>query len=150
MKLILTLFGFRLLTFVPFSPLARQFLTGKCCDITALDDDDIRVTIARPRFEPENFARNARLLIPFAEAAKDQGCTMAQLALAWLLARADRTMIPIPGTRSIEHMKENAGAGDIELDDETVSYLDDLINENTVVGDRYVERIMTSIDSEKD
>lgn len=137
-------------TFVPFSPLARAFLTGKCSDITALADDDIRATIARPRFEPENFAQNVKLLVPFANAAREQGCTMAQLGLAWLLARADRTMIPIPGTRSMDHMKENAGAGDIELDDQTVACLDDLINENTVVGDRYIERIMTSIDSEKD
>jgi len=137
-------------TFVPFSPLARAFLTGKCSDVTTLADDDIRATIARPRFEPENYAQNVKLLVPFAEVAREQGCTMAQLALAWLLARADRTMIPIPGTRSMEHMIENAGAGDIELDDETVASLDGLINENTVVGDRYIERLMTSIDSEKD
>jgi aryl-alcohol dehydrogenase-like predicted oxidoreductase len=136
--------------FVPFSPLARAFLTGKCGDVTSVDDDNIRATIARPRFEPENFARNAKLLVPFAEIAEQQGCTMAQLALAWLLARAERTMIPIPGTRNMEHLEENAGAGDIELDDATVSALDRLINEDTVAGDRYIERIMTTIDSEKD
>ncbi len=137
-------------TFVPFSPLARAFLTGKCHDVSELAKDDIRATIARPRFQPDHFKKNVKLLIPFAKVAEEHECTMAQLALAWLLARADRTMIPIPGTRSIDHMKENAAAGDIALDDTTVTALDAMINENTVSGDRYIERIMTTIDSEKD
>ncbi|MBT3639526.1 MAG: aldo/keto reductase, partial [Acidiferrobacteraceae bacterium] len=136
--------------FVPFSPLARSFLTGESQDITNLPDDDIRATIARPRFEPENFARNVKLLAPFKDIAQEQGCSMAQLALAWILACADGAMIPIPGTRSMDHMQDNAGAGDIQLDSATVSALDELINEGTVAGDRYSERIMTSIDSEKD
>ena len=136
--------------FVPFSPLARSFLTGETQDVTNLPDDDIRATIARPRFEPENFARNFKLLTPFRGIAQEQGCSMAQLALAWILARADGTMIPIPGTRSMDHMQDNAGAGDIQLDAATVSALDKLINEGTVAGDRYSKRIMTSIDSEKD
>ncbi|MBT6786005.1 MAG: aldo/keto reductase, partial [Acidiferrobacteraceae bacterium] len=130
--------------------LARSFLTGESQDITNLPDDDIRATIARPRFEPENFARNVKLLAPFKDIAQEQGCSMAQLALAWILARADGAMIPIPGTRSMDHMQDNAGAGDIQLDSATVSALDELINEGTVAGDRYSERIMTSIDSEKD
>ena len=136
--------------FVPFSPLARSFLTGESRDVTSLPDDDIRATIARPRFEPENFAQNVKLLAPFKGIAQEQGCSMAQLALAWILARADGTMIPIPGTRSMEHMQDNAGAGDIQLDAAAVAALDGLINEGTVAGDRYIERIMTSIDSEKD
>jgi len=135
---------------VPFSPLARAFLTGQCQDVTGLPEDDIRVTIARPRFEPKNFARNVKLLGPFADIAREQGCTMAQLALAWLLAREDRTLIPIPGTRNIEHMKENAGAGDIKLAEGVVGALDQLINEHTVAGERYSHKLMASIDSEKD
>jgi aryl-alcohol dehydrogenase-like predicted oxidoreductase len=137
-------------TFVPFSPLARSFLTGESQDITNLPDDDIRATIARPRFQPENFARNIKLLAPFKAIAQEQNCSMAQLALAWILARSDGTMIPIPGTRSMNHMKDNAGAGDIQLDTATVSALDALINEDTVAGDRYNERTMNSVDSEKD
>ena len=136
--------------FVPFSPLARAFLTGQCQDVSTLPDDDIRTTIARPRFEPDNFAHNRKLLVPFERVAGEQGCTMAQLALAWILTRSDGTMVPIPGTRNIDHMKENAAAGDIELDQSVVTELDDLINENTVQGARYIDRIMTSIDSEKD
>ena len=135
--------------FVPFSPLARQFLTGKSPDVTQVDDDDIRATIARPRFEPENFAKNSQLLIPFSQIAEREGCSMAQLALAWLLAQ-DGGLIPIPGTRQMERMIENAGAAEVELSAATVAELDALINEDTVAGHRYTETLMKSTDSEKD
>ena len=135
--------------FVPFSPLARQFLTGKCRDVTTVGKDDIRASIARPRFEPDNFARNRELLTPFGEIADREGCSMAQLALAWLLARGDN-IVPIPGTKHHDWMIENAGAGDITLAVETVAELDLLINEDTVSGNRYTDALMASTDSEKD
>ena len=135
--------------FVPFSPLARQFLTGKCRDVTTVGKDDIRASIARPRFEPDNFARNRELLTPFGEIAEREGCSMAQLALAWLLARGDN-IVPIPGTKHFDWMIENAGAGDITLAAETVAELDLLINEDTVSGNRYTDALMASTDSEKD
>ena len=75
---------------------------------------------------------------------------MAQLALAWILARHGNRMIPIPGTKDINHMHENAGAGDITLSYEVVQSLDQLINENTVAGRRYTDTLMASTDSEKD
>ena len=137
------------IAFVPFSPLARQFLTGKCGDVTTVGEDDIRASIARPRFEPENFARNQKLLDPFAEIAKRQGCSMAQLALAWLLAQGSN-VVPIPGTKHMDWMIENAGAGEITLDAATVDELDRLINEDTVAGYRYTDALMASTDSEKD
>lgn len=137
------------ITFVPFSPLARQFLTGKCGDVTTLEDNDIRCTIARPRFEPEAFAKNRQLLEPFSEIADRVGCTMAQLALSWLLSRDD-TLIPIPGTKHIEYMEENLGAADIKLDPAAIEELDQLINEDTVSGHRYIDNLMNSIDSERD
>jgi len=137
------------IAFVPFSPLARQFLTGKCRDVTTVGKDDIRASIARPRFEPDNFARNRELLIPFGVIAEREGCSMAQLALAWLLARGDN-IVPIPGTKHHDWMIENAGAGDITLAVETVAELDLLINENTVSGNRYTDALMASTDSEKD
>ena len=59
-------------------------------------------------------------------------------------------MIPIPGTKDINHMHENAGAGDIVLDDAVVQRLDDLINEDTVHGRRYTDALMVSTDSERD
>ncbi len=135
--------------FVPFSPLARQFLTGKSPDVTQVDENDIRATIARPRFEPENFAKNSQLLIPFGAIAEREGCSMAQLALAWLLAQGD-SIVPIPGTRHVDRMIENAGAAAIELSAATVEELDALINEDTVAGYRYTDTLMKSTDSEKD
>ena len=137
------------IAFVPFSPLGRQFLTGKAPDVTGVPEDEIRATIARPRFEPENFARNSELLIPYGRIAERCGCSMAQLALAWLLAQPGG-LIPIPGTKHPEWMLENAGAADIALDQATVDELDALINEDTVAGRRYTDALMQSVDSEKD
>ncbi len=137
------------IAFVPFSPLARQFLTGLSPDVDGVDETDIRATIARPRFEADNFAHNARLLIPYGEIAARVGCSMAQLALAWLLARGDN-IVPIPGTKHMDWMLENAGAADIELDAATVDELDRLINEDTVAGNRYTDALMASTDSERD
>lgn len=137
------------IAFVPFSPLARQFLTGKCGDVTTLEEDDIRLSIARPRFEAENFARNKELLVPYAAIAQRVGCSMAQLALAWLLAQGNN-IVPIPGTRQMQRMIENAGAAGVALDETTVDELDRLINEDTVSGHRYTDALMASTDSEKD
>lgn len=137
------------IVFVPFSPLGRQFLTGKSPDVSGMDENDIRASLCRPRFEPENFARNARLLEPYAEIARESGCSMAQLALAWLLAR-DETLIPIPGTKHIEYMHENLEAALVSLDRETVQRLDELINDRTVAGDRYDAARMQSSDAERD
>ena len=138
------------ITFVPFSPLARSFLTGITSDATQVDKGDIRATIARPRFEKDNFKKNSKLLNPYKKIAHEQNCSMAQLALAWILARHGNRMIPIPGTKDINHMHENAGAGDITLSNEMVQSLDELINENTVAGRRYTDTLMASTDSEKD
>ncbi|MEL7544876.1 MAG: aldo/keto reductase [Pseudomonadota bacterium] len=138
------------ITIVPFSPLGRSFLTGVTQDVSQLPPEDLRCTIARPRFEPDAFAHNIKLMEPFGAIAERVGCSKPQLALAWLLARQDRTMVPIPGTKDIAHMEENAGAGDIKLDDATVTELDGLINEKTIVGTRYTAARMASTDSERD
>ena len=135
---------------VPFSPLARAFLTGKGMDVSRLPENDLRCTIARPRFEPEAFASNSRLLVPFAEIAEKNNCTMAQLALAWLLAQRQKNMVPIPGTKHIDFLVENSAASNLELDDKTVETLDQLINEDTVIGKRYVDARMVEADSERD
>lgn len=137
-------------TVVPFSPLGRSFLTGVTEDVSNLPKNDLRCTIARPRFEPEAFAQNVKLLEPFGDIASAHNCSRAQLALAWLLARQDRTMVPIPGTKDIAHMEENGGGSEIVLDDATVAELDALINEETIVGQRYTADRMKSTDSERD
>jgi len=133
---------------VPFSPLGRAFLTGAATDITQMVDGDLRTTIARPRFEPDAFSQNCKLLVPFADIAKQNNCSMAQLALAWLLYRENS--IPIPGTKHINYMKENAGASSVTLSAETVGQLNDLINEKTIVGNRYNDERMADADSERD
>lgn len=135
---------------VPFSPLARGFLTGAAKDVTQLPENDLRCTIARPRFEPDAFASNSELLVPYAQIAEKNNCTMAQLALGWLLAQRKKNMVPIPGTKHIDFLIENAGAGGVVLDSDTVAELDKLINEETVVGKRYVDARMEEADSERD
>ena len=141
-------------TFVAFSPLARGFLAGSARDVTQLGEGDIRCTNARPRFEPDAFAENCRLLAPFSAIASRAGLSPAQLALAWLLGQRDvegnRTVVPIPGTRHPEYAVENAAAGDIALDDATLAELDRLINESTVVGRRYTDALMAATDAERD
>jgi len=75
---------------------------------------------------------------------------MAQLALAWLLALEDQRMVPIPGTRSVQHMKDNAASANVELSSEDLAQLDALINESTVQGTRYTAERMATTDSERD
>jgi aryl-alcohol dehydrogenase-like predicted oxidoreductase len=101
-----------------------------------------------PRFTAENYAANLRLLEGYASIARAVGCSMAQLALAWLLARGDH-VVPIPGTTRIEHLRENMGALNVKLDAKVVAQLDALINPGTVVGPRYNAATQTEIDTEE-
>ena len=138
------------IAFVPFSPLGRAFLADAAADVTQLAENDLRATIARPRFTPENFAHNAKLLAKYRKLAEQAGCTPAQLALGWLLARETPQLIPIPGTRSQDHMRENAAAADLSLAPDIIVALDELINETTVHGTRYTEDRMQASDAEQD
>jgi aryl-alcohol dehydrogenase-like predicted oxidoreductase len=131
---------------VAFSPLARGFLTGQLRDpATQLETGDIRS--AMPRFYPENYPRNLELLVPYQEIASEAGYTLAQLALAWTLAKDD-CIVPIPGTKNIQHLEENLGAAAVTLDAATIARLDALINQHTVVGARYNDAIQKEIDTE--
>lgn len=133
--------------FVAFSPLARGFLTGRLTDPKAqLEPADIRHGM--PRFYPENYPKNLELLEGYRAIANEVGCTMAQLALAWLLHKAPH-IIPIPGTRHVAYAEENFGAIDVKLTDSQVSRLDQLINQNTVHGARYNEATQKEIDTEQ-
>lgn len=132
--------------FVAFSPLARGFLSGRLRDVSSLGEKDIRRGM--PRFAPEAYARNLALLDGMAAVAEDVGCTMSQLALAWTLAKGPH-IIPIPGTTNLDHLRENAGAAGIRLDEATVRRLDTLINEKTVVGPRYNEATQAEVDTEE-
>lgn len=133
--------------FVAFSPLARGFLTGKLTDPDSqLEQGDLRRNM--PRFNKEHYPRNLLLLERYREIADDVGCTMAQLALAWLLAQGDH-IIPIPGTKHAAYAEENFGAMDVELSLQQISKLDQLINQETVSGPRYPEGTQAEIDTEQ-
>jgi aryl-alcohol dehydrogenase-like predicted oxidoreductase len=133
-------------TFVAFSPVARGFLCGEPIVVDELYAKDIRRGM--PRFAPENYAANLKLLPPYMEIARDAGCSPAQLALAWLLHRGD-DIIPIPGTSSEAHLKDDVGAAEVKLSTETMARLDALINQNTVAGGRYTEQSESEVDTER-
>ena len=132
--------------FVAFSPLARKFLTGTLQEVSGLDAKDIRRGM--PRFAPETHARNLKLLDAYASIARQAGCTMAQLALAWLLARGEQ-VVPIPGTTQLAHLEEDVAAVDVRLDAATMAALDALINQHTVDGPRYNAQSASEVDTEE-
>ncbi|MEP3244284.1 MAG: aldo/keto reductase [Sneathiella sp.] len=132
--------------FVAFSPVGRKFLTGTLQDVEALPEGDMRK--AMPRFQPGTYEKNLELLEEYANLAEETGCSMAQLALAWLLAKGDH-IIPIPGTTSIEHLVENAGADEVEVSADVMMCLEKLINQNTVHGPRYDDRAQSTVSTEE-
>lgn len=132
--------------FVAFSPVARGYLTGQLRDVATLPEKDFRKNM--PRFYPENYAQNLTLLDSFAALADEQGCSMAQLALAWLL-KVDANIVPIPGTTDLQHLVENFGAMDVDLDDRAVRSAGKIINRENITGDRYVPATQAEIDTEE-
>jgi aryl-alcohol dehydrogenase-like predicted oxidoreductase len=131
--------------FVAFSPLARSFLCDALRDVTLLEPQDIRRTM--PRFTPENYARNLKLLPPYRQLAREAGCSPAQLALAWLLHKRPY-IVAIPGTTDVDHLKEDLAAMDVRLDAAVLAALEALINERTVTGNRYSEQSNREVDTE--
>ena len=131
---------------VAFSPTARAFLTGALRDVATLDAKDIRRGM--PRFYPENYAQNLKLLDGYAQIARDAGCSMAQLAIAWVLSRGEQ-VVALPGTTSLAHLEENLGAAAVTLDAAVLQRLDALINRQTVAGARYNPATQAEIDTEE-
>jgi aryl-alcohol dehydrogenase-like predicted oxidoreductase len=131
---------------VAFSPTARAFLTGALRDVAALDAKDIRRGM--PRFHPDNYAQNLQLLDGYARIAADAGCSMAQLAIAWVLSRGEH-VVALPGTTQIAHLEENLGAAAVTLDADVLQRLDALINRDTVAGARYNAATQAEIDTEE-
>jgi aryl-alcohol dehydrogenase-like predicted oxidoreductase len=133
-------------TFVAFSPLARGFLCDALHDVSTLDAKDIRRSM--PRFSPENYSANLKLLPAYKDLAREAGCTPAQLALAWLLHKAPH-VIPIPGTSSTAHLHENLAAADVRLSPDIIARLEALINHKTVTGARYSVQAASEVDTEE-
>jgi aryl-alcohol dehydrogenase-like predicted oxidoreductase len=128
--------------FVPYSPLGRGFLTGTIRSIDDLDHDDWRRS--NPRFQGENFDRNLELVETIQTMAQEKGCTPAQLALAWLLFR-DENIVPIPGTRRIERLEENAGATEVQLTRQELERIDHIAPKGVAAGQRYPEAAMRAL-----
>ena len=131
---------------VAFSPTARAFLTGTLRDVSTFDAKDIRRGM--PRFYPEHFAANLKLLDGYARIAQDAGCSMAQLSLAWVLSRGEH-VIALPGTTRLAHLEENLGADTVTLGADTLQRLDALINRHTVSGARYNPATQAEVDTEE-
>lgn len=127
------------ITFVAYSPLGRGFLSGAIRSIDDLDENDFRRT--NERFMGDNFAKNLELVEEVGRIAEGRGVTPAQLALAWILAKAPHTVV-IPGTRKKHRLDENAGAADVELSGEEVARLDGVIPLGATSGQRYNEYAM--------
>lgn len=121
---------------VAYSPLGRGFLTGAIQSTDELDASDFRRQ--NPRFQPGNFERNANLVQAIRMIADARGCTPAQLALAWLLDRVP-DVVPIPGTRRLARLEENAAATTIQLREEERSQIEEILQAQEIAGERYAE-----------
>jgi aryl-alcohol dehydrogenase-like predicted oxidoreductase len=128
--------------FVPYSPLGRGFLTGAIQATGELAANDWRRT--NPRFQEGNVEQNRALVDAVTELANARGCTPAQLALAWLLEQGP-DIVPIPGTRRIARLDENAGAARIELGEAELQRIDAVLATHQVVGTRYPAAGMASV-----
>ena len=120
--------------FVAYSPLGRGFLTGRFKSFDDLPEDDFRRR--NPRFQGENFERNLDLVREVERLAAERRVTPGQLALAWVLARGD-DIVPIPGTKHVKYLEENAAAASVELSEDEIARLDDVLPVGAATGTRY-------------
>ena len=125
--------------YVAYAPLGRGLLTGGIRTVDDLPMNDRRRR--HPRFEPENLARNVRLVEALEAMALSQGVTAAQLALAWLLAQGD-DIVPIPGTNQIRNVELNASAADIRLSPEMLARLGEKFAIGAGAGERARDNVL--------
>ena len=128
--------------FVPYSPLGRGFLSGEISSVEDLAEDDFRRS--NPRFQGENFQKNIDLVHAVAAIAADKGVTAAQLALAWVLAQGE-TLVPIPGTRRIRTLEENAAAADLVLTADDLARIEAVFPKGAASGHRYAEAARSAL-----
>ena len=129
--------------FVPFSPLGKGFLTGKIDETTNFDSSDFRNTV--PRFAPENRKANQAVVDLVGRIAAKKQATLAQIALAWVLAQKP-WIVPIPGTTKLQRLEENLGAAAVELTPDDLREIDRAVARITVHGARYSEGAQRMID----
>jgi aryl-alcohol dehydrogenase-like predicted oxidoreductase len=123
------------IAFIPFSPLARGLMTNTV-NINELPDNDFRKTL--PRYQQQHQENNQKLAQSFESLALQKGCTPAQLALAWLLAKGEN-IIPIPGTKKRDKLKDNAGSVDVQLTEKDLDNIEEVLAKFPNTGDRYNE-----------
>ncbi|MRX48926.1 aldo/keto reductase [Paracoccus sp. S-4012] len=121
------------ITFVPYSPLGRGFLTGAITSAASLDANDLRQNA--PRFQGENMDRNLALLEQVKVIAAAKNCTLGQVALAWLFAQGD-DIVPIPGTKRVKYLEENVGAVGIHLTPEEAGSISAILSPENIAGSR--------------
>lgn len=130
--------------FVPYSPFSRGFLSG---EIKSLDDfapnDFRRIS---PRFQGENFQKNLDLVEKIKELANEKNCTPSQLALAWVLAQGE-DMFPIPGTKRVKYLEENAASTNVKLTIEDLAEIDKISPKGVASGERYGEMGMKLVNA---
>jgi aryl-alcohol dehydrogenase-like predicted oxidoreductase len=129
--------------FVAYSPLGRGFLTGRWSSPDDLPANDWRRS--NPRFQGENFYANLAIVKRVQTLAEAKGCTAAQLALAWLLAQGD-DIVPIPGSKALARIEENAAAAGVSLTSEDLAALDAAVPRGAAAGTRYTEGGMRTLD----
>src|SRR3954465_8878311 len=122
--------------FVAYSPLGRGFLSGRFQSPSDFPEDDFRRH--HPRFQGENFERNIELVHRVEEMAEEKGVTAGQLALAWVLHRGG-DIVPIPGTKRVRYLEENAAAASISLSDDDLTRLEEIAPSGVAAGDRYAD-----------
>jgi aryl-alcohol dehydrogenase-like predicted oxidoreductase len=130
------------ITFVPYSPLGRGFLTGAIRKLEDLDATDWRRT--NPRFGEKALQANLKLVDTVKELAGKKGSTPAQLALAWVLAQGN-DLIPIPGTKRVRYLEENMGALKVKLSETDLKEINARIARIDVFGERYAPDMMALV-----
>src|SRR2546430_1112655 len=123
------------ITFVPYSPLGRGFLTGTIQKLEDLDSNDWRRT-EQPRFQKEALQANLKLAAAVKELAGGKDVTPAQLALAWVLAQGN-DIVPIPGTKRVRYLEENMGAAKVKLSAAELAKIDAAFPKGATAGERY-------------
>ena len=128
--------------YVAYAPLGRGLLTGRIKTVDDLAPGDRRRR--HPRFQPENLAKNVKLVEELETMAKAQGVTAAQLALAWILAQGD-DIVPIPGTNHVKNLELNAAAADISLSAEKLARLSEIFAIGAGAGPRYHANVLKGV-----
>ena len=130
------------ISFISYSPLGRGFLSGRFKPGEEIPENDYRRN--HPRFQKGNIEANYNIVVQLQEIAKEKNCTTAQLALAWVLHQRDN-MVPIPGTKKVMYLEENAAAVEIKLTEEDMMKLNEAVPRGITKGERYAANAMKAL-----